>query len=549
MFTNRSQTSSPAIFFAVLLYEGVFHLFDRLWLNIEEQPYLARVISAERYDLWQGDIPMFITTPSSRDIWDSSGQRITDFCQESGMSLVKNRLQQLNETDLTQQLWFIDASLTTLITEQELEYWTSYQLKEPKSNFSKEQLLKSAQSIGERLEALALFNEQNASWIGLHLVDDKYWSLAPLGLDLYEGLPGIILFLAYLGYVTKENRYTNLAKAALNTLQFQIESHKEFVISIGGFEGWGGIIYTLTQLSTIWNDPKLLAQAESLVALIPDLITEDEELDIISGAAGCIGSLVGLYRCYPSQSTLDVALQCGERLLAQAQQMDSGIGWSVSSPEAKPLAGFSHGAAGIAWSLLELANLTGKKRFRRAAIDAITYERSLFCPEVNNWLDLRNFSATVLEEKDQQLNCMTAWCHGAPGIGLARLRSLAYLDDEEIRGEIEAALKVTLESGFGSNHSLCHGDLGNLELLLQASLTLKDSYWKTQLDYFSAIILESIKEHGWLCGVPLGVETPGLMTGLAGIGYQLLRVAEPEKVPSVLVLEPSKLSMVLHQKV
>jgi lantibiotic modifying enzyme len=52
------------------------------------------------------------------------------------------------------------------------------------------------------------------------------------------------------------------------------------------------------------------------------------------------------------------------------------------------------------------------------------------------------------------------------------------------------------------------------------------------------MLLDSIDTHGWVTGVPLGVETPGLMTGLAGIGYQLLRLAEPEKVPSVLLVAP-----------
>jgi lantibiotic modifying enzyme len=31
---------------------------------------------------------------------------------------------------------------------------------------------------------------------------------------------------------------------------------------------------------------------------------------------------------------------------------------------------------------------------------------------------------------------------------------------------------------------------------------------------------------------------PGLMVGLAGIGYGLLRLADPQRVPSVLVLAP-----------
>ncbi len=61
---------------------------------------------------------------------------------------------------------------------------------------------------------------------------------------------------------------------------------------------------------------------------------------------------------------------------------------------------------------------------------------------------------------------MTAWCHGAPGIGLARLDCLPHLGDAATRAEIQTALATTLAEGFGMNHSLCDGDLGNLELLL-----------------------------------------------------------------------------------
>jgi lantibiotic modifying enzyme len=34
------------------------------------------------------------------------------------------------------------------------------------------------------------------------------------------------------------------------------------------------------------------------------------------------------------------------------------------------------------------------------------------------------------------------------------------------------------------------------------------------------------------------VEAPGLMNGLAGIGYGLLRLAAPTSVPSILALDP-----------
>ena len=69
---------------------------------------------------------------------------------------------------------------------------------------------------------------------------------------------------------------------------------------------------------------------------------------------------------------------------------------------------------------------------------------------------------------------------------------------------------------------------------------LHEAEWQQQVDRLSAIILASIEQHGWQSGVPLGVETPGFMCGLAGIGYGLLRLAQPKRVPSVLVLEPPR---------
>ncbi|MEC4812015.1 MAG: type 2 lanthipeptide synthetase LanM family protein [Scytonema sp. PMC 1069.18] len=525
------------------------YLFDCLWKEVQHHPYLAKVIRAEREDLHKGDIPIFTTRPNSHDIWSSTDERITDLFEKSGMAVVHLRLQHLSEADLEKQLWFIRASLATLAMGKDQSSWTTYSLVEPQTVATHNQLLAASKMVGERLESLALLGDNDVTWIGLTLTAKDRWLLLPLGADLYSGIPGIAIFFAYLGMITSEERYTRRARTALKTMQRQVKESRSYITSISAFDGWAGVIYTLSHLGMLWNQPELFVEAENLVTLLPELIEQDEQLDIISGAAGCIGGLISLYQCVPSQRILAAAIQCGDRLIAKAQPMKHGIGWVNKNIGTKPLTGFSHGGAGIAWALLELAALTGKERFRTAAIQAINYERSLFCPKRGNWLDLRNFAAKVLEKKDKQNTCLTAWCHGAPGIGLSRLRGLSHLDDAEIRSEIDTALNTTMNYGFGSNHSLCHGDLGNLELLLQASLTLDDPQWKTQVDRFAAIILESIDKHGWLCGVPFGVETPGLMTGLAGIGYGLLRLADPERVPSVLVLEPPKLNSLVQKQI
>jgi lantibiotic modifying enzyme len=51
-------------------------------------------------------------------------------------------------------------------------------------------------------------------------------------------------------------------------------------------------------------------------------------------------------------------------------------------------------------------------------------------------------------------------------------------------------------------------------------------------------LLERAREGGWRSAVPMGVESPGLMTGIAGMGLELLRLSDPERVPSVLALDP-----------
>jgi lantibiotic modifying enzyme len=192
------------------------------------------------------------------------------------------------------------------------------------------------------------------------------------------------------------------------------------------------------------------------------------------------------------------------------------------------MTGFSHGSSGFAWALAELFAATGERAFAEKALAAVRFERSHFSPEAENWKDLR-----TPDGKDS----MAAWCHGACGIGLSRARMLPCLDDELIRQDLHTAVRTTYRQGFGSNHSLCHGDLGSLELLLQASRCLPQEEWGGRLAERTAQTVASIEEKGWLCGVPLDVETPGLMEGLAGIGLGLLRLAEPARVPGVLILE------------
>jgi type 2 lantibiotic biosynthesis protein LanM len=547
----------PTKTYAQLLYES-YHpdllrdmlerdrFFDRLWGSVERMPHLRQLIAAERDDLHAGDIPFFSTRPDTRDLYTSWGARIPEMFAEPGMEVVKQCLQRLSEEDLARQIWFIKASFAASHVGNGHLNYASSQLVPARTQAAPERLIQAACAVGDRLSERALLSEYGANWLGLTFIHEREWALLPAGLDLYSGVAGIALFLAYLGAVTGIAKYTDLAQAACTSVKEQVKEFRDSQWSVGAYSGWGGIIYLYTHLGMLWQDQALLDEAEELVKMLSDQVDKDQALDVLGGVAGCILSLLNLYRARPSAPTLATALRCGNRLLAQAAQCGAESHPAAEAGEAlpstsRPLAGFSHGAAGMALSLLKLATVSRQDRFRQGACAAMAYERQLFSPERQNWPDLRDIVTMGIDPAllpgVEETRFMATWCHGAPGIGLGRLASLPYYDDRMIHEEIAAALQTTLKEGFGLNHSLCHGDLGNLETILTAAQVLGDAEYQAHVERLAAMILESIETRGWLTGIPMGVETPGLLTGISGIGYELLRLGAPERVPCLLVLE------------
>jgi lantibiotic modifying enzyme len=245
-------------------------------------------------------------------------------------------------------------------------------------------------------------------------------------------------------------------------------------------------------------------------------------LDIQAGSAGAIMGLAALQAVRPSDRTVAVIRACASRLLVRAERLPIGYGWRAAGSSQTPLIGFPEGVAGMALALLTASSLTNDEAARDVARHAIDFERSTFVPSSKNWPG------------------KTTWCRGAPGIGLGRLAGLRYWDSWRVRSEILDAAKATLRSGFGGSHCLCHGDLGNVEFLAVAAARFGDVALRRDVAQIAAGVMRGIDECGWRCGTVREVETPGYLTGLAGIGDGLLRVAET-RLPSVLMLEPPAL--------
>lgn len=488
---------------------------------------------SEINDLTSGDIPIFYTQVGSRHIWDSNGLTTVDFFVSSGLDLVQQRIRSLCADDLARQLWFVRTSFATKSMGTQRRHRKD-EVSVIAQDVRNQDFISVATHIAKRLDQLSLTHDRAHSWMGVTSQSGENWHISPVGLDLYSGLSGIALFFAYFEKVTGNKSYTTLTSDICSNIirkTAETESMVQGKGAIGAFGSLGGAIYALSHLGSVLQKPELHQKAVELAQLLPPLIKSDCVFDVIGGSAGSLLSLLSLFKVKPSQGVLDIAVTCGEHLVEHLVKTDFGYGWPPSADHATavlPLTGFSHGASGIGLALTRLYEVTSESHFKETALRGVEYERAFYNEIERNWFDLRDGPNSV--------RTSVSWCHGAPGIGMSRLSMQNHLE-EAAAVDISNALLTTVEKGFGDNHCLCHGDMGNLDLFIHAEELYSNSSHIPKMSHIAGALKRTITNGGIVCGVPLGTETPDFMVGISGIGYQFLRTSAPKEVPSVLTLE------------
>lgn len=408
--------------------------------------------------------------------------------------------------------------------------------------------LAAADRIGAQLCRDALRDGTRANWMG----DSKEYvgnawvtAFRLMGPDLYSGTAGIALFLAHLHKATGEKLFRSTAAAgaahALSRLDDIMPSTKTSL-----FMGQTGIAYAIIGIGDIFGDKKLVKKGLDILKAMEKEDLSDQGIDVVSGSAGTIPALLAIYSSHKKDFLLDSAIAHGERLLALANKTPTCWSWNtMGTPMQNDLAGFSHGTAGIAWAFLELFAVTGEKKYRDAAEMAFGYEQQHYSAEQENWPDFRGL-ADPTSPAAGTVTYPVAWCHGAAGIGLSRLRAFQLLKEDVYRREAEIAVRTTgrlfdpANTLLKADCSLCHGATGNAELFTYGAQVLGNAEYKKAAEKVGETGISEFQANNsaWPCGVQEGGETPGLMLGLAGIGHFYLRLHDPVATPPVVIILP-----------
>jgi lantibiotic modifying enzyme len=112
------------------------------------------------------------------------------------------------------------------------------------------------------------------------------------------------------------------------------------------------------------------------------------------------------------------------------------------------------------------------------------------------------------------------------------------LDTPEIRIEIELALHATTSHSSDGIDFLCCGNFGRIGLLSAAGEEMGRSEILEIAHDKAGRLLHLRRTCGCFrlqANLPEPVDNPGFFRGMAGIGYELLRLACPNRLPCVLL--------------
>lgn len=515
-----------------------FEVLARKLIEAPDRPMTWPLIAAEMAALRQLDIPRFTARGDETALKPGPGASIAGCFAESAWTASHAKIGSLSEADLRWQLSLIAGSFDVRSANLGIDPAATREAFDDIDPLGEDTLLGVAVDLANEIEAKASrLSNGDLGWMVLHYSSAAgRYTLQPMENDLYNGRVGVGLFLAALEAFLPGSPYRAQAHAALRPVRRWVKTAPDSELTefgFGGYDGLASIAYGLTKAGQLLEEDDLIADAAIAARRIRTAqIEKDERLDAMSGAAGAIPALLACHAATADEQILATAIACGRHLLQRRAPDPFGFRtWPTL--EKRHITGFSHGAAGIAYALLQLYKVAGDAGFYRAAADAVGFEGRAFVADHNNWQDYRH-AATGFAQGPRF--CM-AWCHGAPGIGLGRIAALDVMDTSEVRRDIEAALASTSQADLLPRDHLCCGNAGLMDTLCSAGERFSEGGWSRKARQLAARTVARRNRRGsFSIAFQSGFFNPSLFQGTAGVGYQLLRLADPARIPSVLLL-------------
>lgn len=517
---------------------------DRLaqtYISRRNMPTLWAACRSEHEALQNCDIPHFSLLTCDLALLPAESPPLFNVLGMSAYSHLLRSIADLSMEDCQWQVSFIKTSIKS----KRIQLASIPQALDPQMAglgsvdlLGDDRLLSAGTQIAEHLLARRIAgDDKTASWIGMEYdTRGGVFHVKELSAtSLYSGIPGICLFFGAAYAITRREEFREVALAGMSSVRRAIYLPSiGKALPIGGFTGIGGLLYCLVCLSELLDHPEFLDDAQYCTSFFTEeKIDIDSDFDVVSGSAGALLALVKFYQATGNVEALKTILLCGNHLVQESHLMgDGSVCWqSLNSNGSR---GFAHGVSGIAWALVNAWRVTNEETFRAIAVKGLAFEPSIF-----NVREPERARIHAEAERSHAMNSPNAWCYGIPGIALARTGILGIVEELETRKELESAIN---RIGFvqAQGYHLCCGEMGVAEILLEIGRRLGND---EILESGRMRITKVLRSFGTATNapvVPLGpfdADVPGLMQGIAGVGYSLMHYVDGNsKLPALLLL-------------
>jgi type 2 lantibiotic biosynthesis protein LanM len=514
-------------------------LFDHFLGIYDELNFPFNIILSEINQLQNFDIPYFVTKLNSTNLYDSNNNIICEnYFKNSPIENIVKRINSNNLIDLNRQIDFIKRSLL-VFDEYENNYKNLRDINSensPKLKNNKLVFKKFAEEIGNKILNESIQDGASIAWIDINANRFGNWEQSVKPLGIYDGTDGIALFLLELYSVTQKEIYLNNAISIAKNSLFELKN----------IDNYQHIYLTenLTPLQFPLSTAFILEKVNLITKSIPNYeikfirdfikkwvrihMVNDSSHDFIKGLCGTINFLLNYFELTKEKEFLDLAVECGNSLCKNSISNDTGTFWE--SDTFKKLGGFAHGTSSYSFVLFKLSKLSKNNYFYQIALDVLRYDRSLYSESEGKWIDMRN-------GKPSNFCC---WCHGASGILLSRILIRRYYPELIPIEELVLLKNQILELGFKlNNHSVCHGQFGNLIILQELAIDIADSELNKLVNQHAALLIQDIHEN--ISKITYGntendIDMYGLYMGLSGIGHCSLKLFN-NNIKSLFTLE------------
>jgi type 2 lantibiotic biosynthesis protein LanM len=483
---------------------------ERTLQNIWAYPHINKeIIKSEYEDMLFNDIPIFYTTTSSRSLYDSYGNEYSDYFDKTGYEKIVDRVTNLNEEVINKQL---DVLLmhTGLYKDYKLMEFTrkNYTFNMPNIDTGYE-----AEKIAQKLIETAIVDaNDNISWPFVAISQDAtVFSLTAV--DLYEGLTGIAVFLLEVYFNTKKEIYFEYYKKCISCCASEFDKYSNEFSAFGqkysllspiilevrlfGSSAFESIIHK--SINTLYDSSKEeIANSKSL------------NIDWISGISGLLAILSEMLNNFSIISDNE-----NEKIKKITSILYEIIMEKLNSGDFEENIGQAHGYSGIMLALARYSKFVDEHP-RRLIINTVkTYLRKETL--------LTQFKIKEVHDK---------WCHGLSGMIISRIEILKYISDSEISRDLKQMVNGLIEcqQSLFNGDSLCHGNSGTMiaiKMCLDHGYGEKHKLNEIFNQMLSQILGEKLYTQSYKVLKTLTVENPTLFTGIAGIGYMMLKISNP----------------------